>query len=85
ATIAGKYEEHVGKLQEKYGIAKEEARSQVDEFKRTIEQLKKSNNKLVQLQKSLHKKETLTGKTVSDRFATKMRKRSKSWSKRIRH
>lgn len=41
APIAGKYEELVGWLQEKYGIAKEEAKGQVDEFKRMVEQFKK--------------------------------------------
>ena len=56
AAIAGKYEELVGSLQEKYGIAKEEARDQVNEFKRAVEQLKTSNNKLIEAQKALSKK-----------------------------
>ena len=42
AAIAGKHEELVGRCQEKYGIAKEEAKRQVDEFKKIVEQLKKS-------------------------------------------
>jgi hypothetical protein len=46
----------VGNLQEKYGIAKEEARGQIDEFKRAVEQLKTSNNKLIEAQKALNKK-----------------------------
>ena len=40
AAIAGKSEDLVGKLQEKYGIAKDEARQQVDEFKRIVGELK---------------------------------------------
>jgi len=62
AAIAGKYEELVGKLQERYGIAKEESNQQVRDFKKAIGHLKKSNSRLVQLQKSLRKKETLKSK-----------------------
>jgi uncharacterized protein YjbJ (UPF0337 family) len=36
AAIPGKYEDLVGNLREKYGIAKHEAKQQVDEFKKTI-------------------------------------------------
>ena len=56
AAIAGKYEELVGRLQTKCGIAKEKANSQVKEIKKTIGYLKKSNSKLVQLQKSSRNK-----------------------------
>ena len=56
AAIAGKYEELVGRLQTKYGIAKEKANSQVKEIKKTIGYLKKSNRTLVQLQKSSRNK-----------------------------
>jgi len=73
AGIAGKYEELVGRLQEKYGIAKEEARSQVDAFKKSVEQLKKSNSKLVQLQKSLRIKERAGRKRVSSRLRKTIR------------
>jgi uncharacterized protein YjbJ (UPF0337 family) len=62
AAIAGKYEELVGKLQERYGIAKEETDKQVKDFKKTIGQLKRSNTRLVQLQKALHAKEIVKGK-----------------------
>jgi uncharacterized protein YjbJ (UPF0337 family) len=55
AAIAGKYEEVVGKLQESYGMAKDEARMRVSDFKRAVEQLKKSNARLMELQKSLKK------------------------------
>ena len=57
AAIAGKYEEFVGRLQERYGIAREEANQQVKNIKKTIGQLRKSNSKLMKLQQSLHDKE----------------------------
>src|SRR5512142_1819830 len=55
AAIAGKYEELVGRLQSRYGIAREEAQQQVGEFKKMIEQLKQSNRKLIEAQKALTK------------------------------
>ncbi|MEX2089820.1 MAG: CsbD family protein [Bacteroidota bacterium] len=55
ATIAGKHEEFVGILQEKYGIAKEEAKRQVDGFTKIVDQLKKSNARLMRMQKSAGK------------------------------
>ena len=65
AAIAGKYEELVGRLQERYGIAREEANQQVRDFRKTIGQLKKSNNRLMRLQKSLHHKERVGRKRVA--------------------
>jgi uncharacterized protein YjbJ (UPF0337 family) len=56
AAIAGKHEQLVGILQEKYGVAKEDARRQVAEFKKTISRLKKSNAGLLRSQKLLCKK-----------------------------
>lgn len=50
AAIAGKYEELVGRLQERYGIASDKSKQQVDDFKKIVEQLKKSNAKLKALQ-----------------------------------
>jgi uncharacterized protein YjbJ (UPF0337 family) len=47
AAIAGKHEQLVGILQERYGIAKEEAKRQIDEFKNIVGQLKKSNASLM--------------------------------------
>jgi uncharacterized protein YjbJ (UPF0337 family) len=64
AAIAGKYEELVGRLQERYGIAKEEANQQVKDFKKTIGQLKESNRRLVELQKALLEKEIVKGKRI---------------------
>ena len=56
AAVAGKHEQLVGILQEKYGVAKEEAKQQVIEFKKSIDHLKKSNAKLMRSQKPLIKK-----------------------------
>jgi uncharacterized protein YjbJ (UPF0337 family) len=72
AAVAGKHEQLVGTLQEKYGIAKEEAKRQVREFKKIVEQLKKSNGKLMRSQKSPSKKVKSNGKPVdATRASTK--------------
>ena len=56
ATIAGKHEQLVGILQEKYGVAKEQAQGQIDEFKHIVGQLKRSNADLIKLKMaSAHK------------------------------
>lgn len=52
AAIAGKHEQLVGLLQEKYGVAKEEAKKQVDEFKNIVGLLKITNGKLKRLQRA---------------------------------
>jgi uncharacterized protein YjbJ (UPF0337 family) len=78
AAIAGKYEDLVGRLQENYGIAKEDAKVQVDKYKKTVEQLKKSNSKLIQLQKSLDKKEKSGARPVITRTTSRKSTRSKS-------
>jgi uncharacterized protein YjbJ (UPF0337 family) len=67
AAIAGKYEEFVGRLQERYGIAKEEANQQVKDFKETIGRLKKSNSHLMQLRKTLHNKNRANRKRAGSR------------------
>jgi uncharacterized protein YjbJ (UPF0337 family) len=66
AAVAGKYEELVGKLQEGYGIAKEEAKEKVGEFKKEVEQSQRSKGKLRTVRKSPIKKKlrkTLLAKT----------------------
>jgi uncharacterized protein YjbJ (UPF0337 family) len=73
AAIAGKHEQLVGVLQEKYGIAKEEARRQVDEFKKIVEQLRRSNSKLMRLQPSLSKKLKSNRKPVYAKGASRKR------------
>jgi uncharacterized protein YjbJ (UPF0337 family) len=47
AAIAGRYEELVGKLQESYGIASEQAKRENDDLKRSVAQLKKANARLI--------------------------------------
>jgi uncharacterized protein YjbJ (UPF0337 family) len=63
AAIAGKHEQLVGILQEKYGVAREEARAHVDEFKHIVSQLKRTNASLMRLKKSNGKrKKRVNGK-----------------------
>jgi len=54
AAIAGKYEELVGRLQEKYGIASDKSKRQMDDFRKLVHQLKKSNARLMLLQSRLN-------------------------------
>ena len=78
AAIAGKHEELVGRLQEKYGIAKEEAKRQVDEFKRIVGKLKDSNSKLMTLQKMLDKRKKQGKGPAKSRASVKRRARSET-------
>jgi uncharacterized protein YjbJ (UPF0337 family) len=52
AAIAGKYEELVGKLQERYGIASDKSDRQASEFKTIAGKLKKSTSTVMKLQRS---------------------------------
>jgi uncharacterized protein YjbJ (UPF0337 family) len=54
AETAGKYEELVGRLQLKFGIAVEKSIHEADRFTKIIGQLRKSNTRLMRLQ-SCHK------------------------------
>lgn len=75
AAVAGKHEQLVGILQEKYGIAKEEAKRQVVDFKKSIAQLKKSNANLMKAQKpSRKKKKKSIRKSVNIKTFSKRRK-----------
>jgi hypothetical protein len=56
AAIAGRYEELVGRLQEKYGIASDKAKRQVDEFREIVEHLKQSNARLITQKRSSRKR-----------------------------
>jgi len=77
AAIAGKHEQLVGILQEKYGIAKEDAKRQINEFKININQLKKSNADLVKFKKSvIVKKKKLKGISVKAKTSSKRRRPS---------
>ncbi len=71
SAILGKYEELVGKLQEKYGIAKDEARHRVDEYKIIVELLKQANGKLVKLHKELSIKKKSDKRPVKAKAASK--------------
>jgi uncharacterized protein YjbJ (UPF0337 family) len=44
-TVAGKKDQLVGKIQERYGIAKEAAEKQVDEFVRSYQQTDESRDR----------------------------------------
>ena len=48
-TIAGKKDQLVGQIQERYGIAKEEAEKQADEWSLALEQSKADDNLAVRL------------------------------------
>lgn len=77
AAIAGKHEQLVGMLQEKYGVAKEEAKNQIDGFKNIIGQLKKSNASLMKLQK-LSSKTKKRSNGISMKAKSSSRKRTSS-------
>jgi uncharacterized protein YjbJ (UPF0337 family) len=74
ASIGGKHEQLVGILQEKYGVAKEDARRKVAEFKKTIVLLKKSNASLVKSQ-NLLRKNTKKSNGISVKAKTSSRSR----------
>lgn len=78
AAIAGKYEDVVGRLQERYGIATEAAKAKVVEFKKMVEQLKKSNARLIQMQKSLQSKRMSDKKDLGKRKPARRLARSRS-------
>jgi uncharacterized protein YjbJ (UPF0337 family) len=77
SAILGKYEGLVGKLQEKYGIAKDEARHRVDEYKIIVEQLKQANSKMIKLHKALsNKKKKSNGIPVKVKTSSRRRQPS---------
>jgi uncharacterized protein YjbJ (UPF0337 family) len=78
AMIAGKYGEFVGRLQEKYGIANEETKQQIDDFKSTLEHLKKTHTKLVEAQKKLSKQKKLDRKPEKSKTPARKKTRSKT-------
>jgi hypothetical protein len=75
AAIAGKYEELVGRLQERYGIASEKSNRQLEDFKRIVVQLKKSNAKLMMLQ-ARHKNAISAPKKIISRTSSGKARRS---------
>jgi hypothetical protein len=65
AAIAGKYEEVVGRLQEGYGKAREEAWGEAARYRVAAARLKKAEQRLRELQDSMigRKKRDRTGRT----------------------
>jgi len=76
AAIAGKHEQLVGILQERYGIAKEQAHQQIKEFKQIVNQLKRSNANLMRLQKSNAAKKKKPNGEMKAKHAPKKRRQS---------
>jgi uncharacterized protein YjbJ (UPF0337 family) len=77
AAIAGKYEELVGKLQERYGIATERSQRHDDDFKRIVAELKKSNAQLMKLQGGV-KRTKPTPATIASRTSPRAKRRAKT-------
>lgn len=65
ASIAGTYEELVGRLQESYGIASEQSKRQIDDLRKVVGQLKKSNASLMKLQLRQKEARSASGKIQS--------------------
>jgi uncharacterized protein YjbJ (UPF0337 family) len=76
SAILGRYEELVGKLQEKYGIAREDARLRIDEYKIIVGRLKHANRKIIKLHKALDKKKISYNQIVKVKVSTRKRKQS---------
>ena len=86
AAVAGKYVELVGRLQEKYGIAKQEAKQQANRFKlqciacrrRTSEELQKSNIKLMKMRAALNEQKKAVRKPANSKTPARKRPRSRT-------
>jgi uncharacterized protein YjbJ (UPF0337 family) len=65
AETAGKYEELVGRLQQKFGIVVEQSKHGAEEFKKVVGQLRKSNARLMKLQAHQKNAKQAPGKTKS--------------------
>ena len=78
AMIAGKYGELVGKLQEKYGIANEETKRQIGDFKSTLEHLKKTHTRLIEAHKRLSTQKKVNRKPEKSRTPAGKKKRSQT-------
>ena len=77
AAIAGKYEELVGRLQERYGIAEEASEQQIRQFKDTIAQLRKSNDELTKLQQALRNKNKSGKQPVGSKRSSRKKQQPK--------
>lgn len=74
AAIAGKHEQLVGILQEKYGIAKEDASRHVHEFKSMVKKLKQSNDDLLKLKKRSGTAKGKSKKSAKARVSSRRRR-----------
>lgn len=74
AAIAGKHEQLVGILQEKYGIAKEEASRHIHEFKSIVKKLKQSNDNLLKLKNRSKATKGKSKKSVKAKVSARRRK-----------
>jgi len=75
ATIAGKYEELVGRLQEKYGAAAERSKHQDDDFKKVVRQLRQANARLMTLQ-ARHKNAKSAPRKIKSKASSRKTSRS---------
>lgn len=73
AAIAGKHEQLVGMLQEKYGIAKDEAMKHLADYKKIMERLKQSNAELMKLKNATSAKNKKSTVPVPQKRAKKRR------------
>jgi hypothetical protein len=70
-AIAGRYRELVGRLQERYGIARKEARERVDDLKEMVDQFKKTNRNRMELQNMSGSKRTMSITPTKKRAASR--------------
>jgi uncharacterized protein YjbJ (UPF0337 family) len=76
SAILGKYERLVGELQEKYGIAKDEARHRVEEYKIIVKELRQAHSKLIKLHKALSNKRKSDKRQMKSKASPRKGKRS---------
>jgi uncharacterized protein YjbJ (UPF0337 family) len=75
AAIAGKHEQVVGMLQEKYGIAKEQVKRHVTEYNKIMSQLKKANANLMKLKNDTSQKKSVKKTTAAGAQRSTARRR----------
>jgi len=68
ASMAGRYEEIVGKLQARYGDGQDDANRELKEFRNGIQQLKRSLKELMQIQKPDHSGSTVDGSRGGEEY-----------------
>ena len=68
ASMTGRYEEIVGKLQARYGDGQDDANRELKEFRNGIQQLKRSLKELMQIQKPGHSGSTVDGSRGGEEY-----------------